>query len=148
MSDDIKNASRFYRFTIPPPQLDSPIPRPGPYLFHGAGVQNQNQISLRVPVPFPPPRWNRGEVTSTQTWHYSCSVTSLSCKKMCYDFFYWLTPTSLKQNIYLKSDAETQIYSKNGEWIHFNVVVYLDNLHANTCYFTKKYYQMTLFCIN
>ena len=37
MADDFNNASRFHRFTIPPPQLDSP----GPYLFHGASEQNQ-----------------------------------------------------------------------------------------------------------
>ena len=40
-------------------------------------------------------------------------------------------------NIYLKSDAELQIYLKNGKWIHFSVVVYLDNHHANTCRFAK-----------
>ena len=148
MSDDFNSASRFYRFTIPPPQLDSPIPRPGPYLFHGAGVQNQNQISLRVAVPFPPAKvkQRRGNVYANLALIVFRNVTRL--RENVLWFFYWLTPTSLKQNMYLKSDAETQIYSKNGEWIHFNVVVYLDNLHANTCYFTKKYYQMTLFCIN
>ena len=41
MAEDFNSASRFYRFTIPPLQLDSPVPRPGPYLFHGAGVHNQ-----------------------------------------------------------------------------------------------------------
>ena len=50
--------------------------------------------------------------------------------------------------IYLKTDAELQIHPKNGEWIHFSVVVYLNNLHANTCHFAKKYFQMTLFCIH
>ena len=49
MADDLNDASRFYRFILPPPQLDSPVPRPGPYLFHGAGVQNQfSQYSQSV----------------------------------------------------------------------------------------------------
>ena len=33
-----------------------------------------------------PLRWNGGEATSTQTWHWSCSVTSLFCKKIYNDF--------------------------------------------------------------
>ena len=45
----------------------------------------------------------------------------------------------LKQSIHLNSDAELQIYPKNGKRIHFKVV-YLDNLHANTCNFAQKYY--------
>ena len=28
-------------------------------------------------------------------------------------------------------------------WIHFNVVVYLDNLHTNTCHLAKACHQMT-----
>ena len=40
--------------------------------------------------------------------------------------------------IYLKSDAELQIHPKNGEWIHFSVVVYLNNLHANTVPLRRK----------
>ena len=48
------------------------------------------------------------------------------------------------QNMYLKLGAELQIYSKNGRYIHPNVVVYLDNLHANTYHFARKYYQHTL----
>ena len=40
-----------------------------------------------------------------------------------------------------------------GRWIvnlpeiHLNAVIYLDNLHANTCHFSKRYHQVTLFCI-
>ena len=45
----------------------------------------------------------------------------------------------LKQSIHLNSDAELQIYPKNGKRIHFKVV-YLDNLHTNTCNFAQKYY--------
>ena len=45
----------------------------------------------------------------------------------------------LKQSIHLNSDAELQIYPKNGKRIHFKVV-YLDNLHANRCNFAQKYY--------
>ena len=41
MADDFNNAFRFYRFTIPSPQLDSPVPRSRPYLFHGTSVRNQ-----------------------------------------------------------------------------------------------------------
>ena len=37
-------------------------------------------------------------------------------------------PISLKQSIHLNSDAKLQIYLKNGEWIHFDVVVYLYHL--------------------
>ena len=49
IADDLNDASHFYRFILPPPQLDSPVPRPRPYLFHGAGVQNQfSQYSQSV----------------------------------------------------------------------------------------------------
>ena len=40
-----------------------------------------------------------------------------------------------------------------GRWIvnlpeiHLNAVIYLDNLHANTCRFSKRCHQVTLFCI-
>ena len=34
------------------------------------------------------------------------------------------------------------------KWIHFKVVAYLNNLHANTRHFATKHYQMTLFCRN
>ena len=30
----------FFRFTIPPTPLESPVPRPGPYFFQNASVQN------------------------------------------------------------------------------------------------------------
>ena len=51
------------------------------------------------------------------------------------------------QNIHLNSDAELQIYPKkkeNDHEIHFNVVLfflllYLDNLHADTCHFATKH---------
>ena len=36
-----KMADQFFRFTIPPALLESPIPWPGPYLFPGTAVQNQ-----------------------------------------------------------------------------------------------------------
>ena len=57
-TDDFNDASRFYRFTIPPPKLDSPVPQPGPYLFHCAGVKNQfNQSPLHfMPRVSPVPR--------------------------------------------------------------------------------------------
>ena len=145
MSDDFYNASRFYRFTIPPLQLDSPIPRPGPYLFHALVYRTRTRLAFRT-LPPAKVKHRRGNVYANLALIVFRNVTRLQENVLW--FFYWLTPTSLKQNMYLKSDAETQIYSKNGEWIHFNIVVYLDNLHANTCYFTKKYYQMTSFCIN
>ena len=48
MADDFNPAPRFYRFTIPPAQIDCPVPRPGPYLFQSAGVQHQfNQSPLQ-----------------------------------------------------------------------------------------------------
>ena len=34
--------------------------------------------------------------------------------------------------------AELQIYPKNGKWIHFSVVAYLDNPHVNMCHFVKN----------
>ena len=43
--------------------------------------------------------------------------------------------------------------SELGRWIvnlseiRLNVTDYLHNLHANTCHFAKRYYQVTLFCI-
>ena len=48
MADDFNNAFRFYRFTIPSPQLDSPVPRPRPYLFHGSSVRNQFSQSVWI----------------------------------------------------------------------------------------------------
>ena len=48
MADDFNPDPRFYRFTIPPAQIDCPVPRPGPYLFQSAGVQHQfNQSPLQ-----------------------------------------------------------------------------------------------------
>ena len=48
--------------------------------------RGQKTISacLRVAIPSPP-KVKRSEATSTQTWHYSCSVTSLFFKKIYND---------------------------------------------------------------
>ena len=47
----------FFRFTIPPTPLDSPVSRPSPYLFQSASVQNylpHYNPSQVVPLPFKP----------------------------------------------------------------------------------------------
>ena len=43
MADEFSEFNRStlpFRFTIPSAPLDPSVPRPGPYLFHGAGLQN------------------------------------------------------------------------------------------------------------
>jgi hypothetical protein len=40
MADEFTRNTFPFRFTIPPASLDPLVPRPGPYLFHGGGMQN------------------------------------------------------------------------------------------------------------
>jgi len=40
MADEFTRNTFPFRFTIPPASLDPSVPRPGPYLFHGGGMQN------------------------------------------------------------------------------------------------------------
>ena len=40
MADEFTCNTFPFRFTIPPASLDPSVPRPGPYLFHGGGMQN------------------------------------------------------------------------------------------------------------
>ena len=40
MADEFTSNTFPFRFTIPPASLDPSVPRPGPYLFHGGGMQN------------------------------------------------------------------------------------------------------------
>ena len=40
MADEFASNTFPFRFTIPPASLDPSVPRPGPYLFHGGGMQN------------------------------------------------------------------------------------------------------------
>ena len=40
MADEFTRNTFPFRFTIPPASLDPLGPRPGPYLFHGGGMQN------------------------------------------------------------------------------------------------------------
>lgn len=49
-ADELNNPFHIFRFTIPAAPLDSPVPRSGPYLFHGAAVQNQFPHFSRSPV--------------------------------------------------------------------------------------------------
>ena len=48
MANDTNN--HFFRFIIPPAPLDSPVPRPGPYLFQSASVR-----TILIPYCNPPP---------------------------------------------------------------------------------------------
>lgn len=43
--------------------------------------------------------------------------------------------------------SELRRWIVNLSEIRLNVTDYLHNLHANTCHFAKRYYQVTLFCI-
>ena len=47
----------------------------------------------------------------------------------------------------LKEKYISELGIVNLSEIRLNVTVYLHNLHANTCHFAKRYYQVTLFCI-
>ena len=40
MADEFTRNTFPFRFTVPPASLDPSVPRPGPYLFHGGGMQN------------------------------------------------------------------------------------------------------------
>ena len=40
MADEFTSNTFPFLFTIPPASLDPSVPRPGPYLFHGGGMQN------------------------------------------------------------------------------------------------------------
>ena len=73
--------NHFFWFTIPLTSLDSPVPRPGPYLFQRAGVQNylpHYNPSQVVPLPgvrgggvgTPGNSWWRCATKFSKSWSY------------------------------------------------------------------------------
>ena len=46
MADEFTSSTFPFRFTIPPASLDPSVPRPGPYLFRGGGMQNPQYAFL------------------------------------------------------------------------------------------------------
>ena len=64
-------------------------------------------------------------------------------------------PLTLYQNLLaiFPNTLDAKNIFELGRWIvnlpeiHLNAVVYLDNLHVNTCHFSKRCHQVTLFCI-
>ena len=73
--------NHFFWFTIPLTSLDSPVPRPGPYLFQRAGVQNylpHYNPSQVVPLPgvggggvgTPGNSWWRCATKFSKSWPY------------------------------------------------------------------------------
>ena len=75
MADDFNPAPRFYRFTIPPAQIDCPVPRPGPYLFQRVGVKHQFNQS---PLQFMPHRPHVSPATSPEGSSESSSIDDMS----------------------------------------------------------------------
>ena len=75
MADDFNPAPRFYRCTIPPAQIDCPVPRPGPYLFQSAGVHNQFNQS---PLQFMPHRPHVSPATNPERSSESSSIDDMS----------------------------------------------------------------------
>ena len=50
MADEFTRYTFPFRFTIPPASLDPSVPRPGPYIFHGGGLQNPQYPVLNTNV--------------------------------------------------------------------------------------------------
>ena len=93
MADDLNPATRFYGLTIPPAQIDWPVPRPGPYLFQSAGVQHQFNQS---PLQFMPHRPHVSPATSPEGSSESSTIDDMS------------QPGSSRNRCPNWSDAETQ----------------------------------------
>ena len=75
MAADFNPPPRFYRFTIPPAQIDCPVPQPGPYLFQSTGVQHQfNQSPLQF-MQHPP---HASPATSPEGSSESSSINNMS----------------------------------------------------------------------
>ena len=93
MADDFNPDHRFYRLTIPPAQIDCPVPRPGPYLFQRAEVQHQFHQS---PLQFMPHRPHVSPAKSPDASSESSSIDDMS------------QPGSSRSRCLNWSDAETR----------------------------------------
>ena len=94
MADEFTRNTFPFRFTIPPASLDPSVPRPGPYLFHGGGMQNPHHpllstnavqfmsaASLRSTSSTPASSTSSGEIGRTLRqdffWKYGGTVSLL-----------------------------------------------------------------------
>ena len=75
MADDFTPDHRFYWLTIPPAEIDCPVPRPGTYLFQSAGVQHQFHQS---PLQFMPHRPRVSPALSPEGSSESSSIDDMS----------------------------------------------------------------------
>ena len=75
MADELNPDHRFYWLTIPPAEIDCPVPRPGPYLFQSAGVEHQFHQS---PLQFMPHRPHVPPAKSPEGSSESSSIDDMS----------------------------------------------------------------------
>ena len=75
--------------------------------------------------------WHCLQVQAETAWMLKSSFISVMLLKLCclltlYQKLFTIFPYILKQSLYLYLDPKLQIYLKNGKWIHFIGVVYLN----------------------